>query len=292
MISNRIHFEYTFYNKKTKDALVNVQLSPSSAPAQFNPLVNIGSTQSWGHEVQVHAQLYESRRFGWDVLFTGSHISNKVLDLGIDPSTGLPRILRTASQGGEARDIPGLPINGMWYHAYTYKDVNDDHIIQTSEVQVDTGWTFFGYRVPRDLFSVQNGFDLFNRALRISASFDYKGGYSTQDGANNFQCNTDPFACRETQDPTAPLWEQARAVAKFYGSVTGGVRTKTSARILHERSVLEIPGAVRGLDTSQCGHARGSGAVGIEHCVRGAQPSHVDEVHRHRSRGELRSDKY
>jgi hypothetical protein len=224
-----VHFEYTFYNKKTKDALVNVTLAPSSAPAQFQPLVNIGATQNWGHEVQLQAQLFESRRFGWDILISGSHNSNKVLDLGIDPNTGQSRILRTGSQGGEARNIPGLPINGMWYHAYTYNDANNDHIIQTTEVQVDTAWTFFGYRVSRDLVAIQNGFDLFNRALRISASFDYKGGYSTQDGANNFQCNTDPLACRETQDPSAPLWEQARAVAKFYGSVTGGVRTKSAA---------------------------------------------------------------
>jgi hypothetical protein len=66
---------------------------------------------------------------------------------------------------------------------------------------------------------VQSGFDLFNRKVRINAMFDYKGGYNTQDGANNFQCNSPPLSCRETQDPTAPLALQARAIAKTYGSV-------------------------------------------------------------------------
>ena len=79
-------------------------------------------------------------------------------------------------------------------------------MLQIERSHVDYGVrVLLGYRVPRDIFSIQNGFDLFNHKLRLTALFDYKGGYSIQDGANNFQCNTGPFACRETQDPTAPL---------------------------------------------------------------------------------------
>jgi hypothetical protein len=65
--------------------------------------------------------------------------------------------------------------------------------------------------------------------LRIQALFDYKGGSSILDGANNFQCNTGPFACRDTQDPTAPLDRQAAAIGKTYGTVIGGTTYKTSA---------------------------------------------------------------
>ena len=36
------------------------------------------------------------------------------------------------------------------------------------------------------------------------------------------------FACREVEDPTAPLAWQARNVAKIYGSVIGGTSYKTS----------------------------------------------------------------
>ena len=58
-------------------------------------------------------------------------------------------------------------------------------------------------------------------------SFDYKGGGNQQDGANNFQCNSFPQACRETQDPTAPLAMQARAIAKTYGTRIGNTTYKT-----------------------------------------------------------------
>jgi hypothetical protein len=87
----------------------------------------------------------------------------------------------------------------------------------------------YGYRVPRDIISVVNGFDLFNRRLRIQAMFDYKGGASALDGANNFQCNTGPFACRDTQDPKSPLDRQAAAIAKTYGTTLNGTSYKTSA---------------------------------------------------------------
>ena len=82
--------------------------------------------------------------------------------------------------------------------------------------------------MPRDIFSVQNGIDLFARRLRLNLSFDYKGGASILDGANNFQCNTSPFACRDTQDPNAPLDRQAAAIAKTYGTTVDGVNYKSS----------------------------------------------------------------
>ncbi|HKN65088.1 MAG TPA: SusC/RagA family TonB-linked outer membrane protein [Gemmatimonadaceae bacterium] len=230
LLHRRLHFEYTFWNKKTKDALIQVLLSPSSTAPKLNPLRNIGSTQGWGHEVQLTAQLFQSRRFGWDVTLTGSHFSNKVVDLGIDPTTDSSRVLNVASggTGGQVLEKVGYPINSQWFHPYTYADANGDGILQVNEVHVDPSFQYFGYRVPRDIFSVQNGFGLFDGALRLSAQFDYKGGASILDGANNFQCNTGPFACRDTQDPSAPLDRQAAAIAKRFGTTIAGTSYKSS----------------------------------------------------------------
>ena len=231
LLRNRVRLDYTFWNKKTKDALINVNLAPSSGAAQLAPLLNIGSTQSWGHELQVNAQLVESRNFGWDVLISGSHFTNKVVDLGIDPNTGEGRIIRTAgssSTGGEVRNQAGLPIFAQFYRPYTYNDDNGDGILQVNEVHVDSGMVYRGYRVPRDIFSVQTGFDLLSRKLRLNAMFDYKGGNGMLDGANNFQCNTGPFACRDTQDPTVSLERQAAAIAKTYGTNIGATNYKTA----------------------------------------------------------------
>ncbi len=237
VLSNKLHLEYTFWNKKTTDALVQINLAPSSTASLLNPLLNVGSTQGWGHEFQANAQLVDRRNIGWDVLVSASHFSNKVLALGAvsglcqtSPGTIVP-CLRTGSgsTSGEARQIVGHPINEQWYRPYTYSDANGDGVLQVSEVHVDSGYASFGYRVPRDIISIQNGLDLFGRKLRIQALFDYKGGASILDGANNFQCNTSPQACRSTQDPTAPLAQQAAAIAKTNGSTVAGTNYKSSA---------------------------------------------------------------
>ncbi len=91
-----------------------------------------------------------------------------------------------------------------------------------------------------------------NRRIRVTANFDYKGGGNSVDGANNFQCNTGPFACRETQDPTAPLWMQARAIAKTYG--TNGVKAGASGyyqrnqfwKLRELSTIFMLPKAVTG----------------------------------------------
>jgi hypothetical protein len=271
LLHHRLHFEYTFWNKKTKDALIQVLLSPSSTAPQLNPLRNIGSTQGWGHEIQMNAQLYQSRRFGWDILVTGSHFSNKVVNLGIDPTTNQQRILNVTSggTGGQVREQVGYPINSQWFHPYSYADANGDGILQVNEVHVDSSYQYFGYRTPRDIFSVQNGFDFFGGALHLSAMLDYKGGASILDGANNFQCNTGPFACRDTQDPSAPLDRQAAAIAKRFGTTIAGTSYKTSLGYFRNNqfwkfrefsAVWQLPNVVRSRMRAQQGSSLVFGA--------------------------------
>ena len=229
LINNRVYLDYTFYRKKTSNALVSVPIPPSAASPQASVLRNVGSTLNWGHEITLNAQLYNSEKLGVDVTLTGSHNSNKWIDvgLGVDAS-GNPIII---GAGGTVQQRPGYPLNARFYRKYWYDDANKDGVLDVSEVHVsgglaDTALAFRGYVFPRDLFSVQTGFDLLDKQVRINANFDYKGGGNSVDGANSFQCNTGPFACRETQDKTASLDMQARAIAKTYG--TNGIKAGAS----------------------------------------------------------------
>ena len=81
-----------------------------------------------------------------------------------------------------------------------------------SEVIVDPTFRYVGNSIPRDIVSISNGFDLFNRKLRINALFDYKGGYSINNGTYSFQCGNNP-ACPGLSNPNASLEDQAAAVA-------------------------------------------------------------------------------
>jgi len=226
MFSNRVNFDFTYYHKKTKDALINVPIAPSSAASTLTRLQNIGSVLNHGVEAQINAQLIDRRALSWSVTLSGSHNSNKVLDLGIDPVTGNDRFIGT----GTTRQRVGYPLNGQWYRPYTYADDNGDGVIQVSEVHVspDTGFVFQGYSFPRDLVSVQSTFGFFNGKLRINSLLDYKGGYFLADNTNGFICNQQPQACRENQDPSAPLWQQARNVAQNNGTTVNGTNFKSA----------------------------------------------------------------
>lgn len=224
--NSRVRMEYTYYYRRTRDALVSVPLAPSSASSVLSMLQNVGSTRNSGHELMVTARVIDTRRFGWDVTINGSHNTNRVVNLGRDDATGLPRII---GAGGTTRQISGYPMNGQWYRGYTYHDDNGDGILQVAEVHVDSAFSYMGTLTPPDLFSIQNGFDFFGGRLHLNAMFDYKGGAKMLDGANNFQCNSSPMACRDSQDPTAPLSLQARQIAKTYGTTLNKTSYKTAA---------------------------------------------------------------
>jgi TonB-linked SusC/RagA family outer membrane protein len=222
LIGRRVHFDYTFYDKRTTNALISVPIASSVASPVTSLLQNVGSTLNWGHEVQANAQMVELPRFGWDVTISASHNSNKWVELGIDPTTGKERII---GAGLTTEQRQNAPLNAQWYKPYHFADKNGDGVIQRSEITVDTARFNTGYNVPRDIVSIQNGFDLFRRKLRIAAMFDYRGGGGTVDGTNGFDCTSAPQGCQEDMDRSAPLWMQARAVAATLGDPAGNKTT-------------------------------------------------------------------
>ncbi|HTE44098.1 MAG TPA: TonB-dependent receptor, partial [Gemmatimonadaceae bacterium] len=223
LFDRRVHIDYTHYNKKTHDALINVPIPFSVASPVSSLLLNLGSTQNWGNEIQANISILQHRALSWDVTLSASHNDNQWLDLGIDPGTGKSRIIGSGTVNQQRK---GDPLFSQWYRNYTYSDANKDGIIQQSEVVVDTALTNHGVGFAKDLVSIQNGFDLLNRRLRLNVMFDYKGGGSGLDG-NYFQCSSTPKACPETQDPTSPINLQARAVAVTYGTKVNGTTYTT-----------------------------------------------------------------
>jgi hypothetical protein len=224
MFQRRLHFDYTFYKKNTSNALIALPIPSSVGSAVTSLQENVGKTENWGHEASINATLLDRRNFGWDVTISGGHNNNKWVDLGKDPSTCVTAADGTQTcqdlvigAGTPTQERKGQPLFNTWFNRYTYSDANHDGIIQPSEVHVDSALSSAGVGFAKDIASIQNGFDLFKRRVRINATFDYKSGGNTLDD-NYFRCSSTPKACRETQDSTAPLWMQARAVALIYGT--------------------------------------------------------------------------
>ncbi|MDB4912547.1 MAG: TonB-dependent outer membrane protein SusC/RagA [Gemmatimonadetes bacterium] len=223
LFSSRLSLEYTYYNNVTSDALIDVPIAASAGASQLTKTQNYGSIRNTGHEATLTLTLLDRRNFGWDMTIGGSHNTNKVESLGFD-ANGKPN---PTVGTGATRDSVGFPIRGVYVRPFTYSDANNNGIIEASEVIVAKDFVFNGYSVPRDVVTIQNGFDLFNRKLHLSALLDYKGGFSLLNQTTQFYClNT--TTCYDETNKNAPLEDQARSVAQRYVNPTTQSATTTA----------------------------------------------------------------
>ena len=208
MIRNRVNFEFTYYSKKTKDALVSMVIAPSAGTNVTSQLTNLASVKNYGFEGLLNTQVLDMRPVAWDVTLSASHNSNKLVTLGKDASgKPIPTI-----GAGNIRQAEGYPINSTWTRKFTYSDANNDGIIVPAEVTVDTAFKYIGYSQPRLELSINNGIELFNRRIRLSALVDHKSKFIVSNTETSFLCQQSS-SCKGTSSLDATLWEQARAVA-------------------------------------------------------------------------------
>jgi len=222
LANNRVSIDFTFYHKKTQDALISAIVAPSAGVGGQNNEAgttvrrNLGATMNEGFEFLGNAQVISRRPFGWDVTLNASTNRNKLLDLG-----GTPQQVNV-----ETRVVEGYPMFGWWARPITgYQDKNSDGILTATgcgpyssddtaacEVFVGDSAVFRGYTQPRHLVTLTNGFDLFNRRLRLQALLDYRGGYKAYNNTERIRCASRQN-CNGMMNPSASLEEQAMAVA-------------------------------------------------------------------------------
>ena len=227
MFNGRLNAEFTYYNKNSQDALISRVVAPSlgSAATRFE---NIGEVRNRGFEATLNSSIIDGRQLGWDITVSGSYNRNKIVSLG-----GTPPSIGTTNS-----DIEGLPIQAWWVRQYTYDDANGDGLIALNELNVDTAATFLGPPLPIAELTGYTAFEMLGRKLRLSLSVDSKlGGYQLN-GTERIRCEN-RLNCRGDVDPTAPLEEQARAMAvRVHSSRTqAGYIEKTNFLRFREASV-------------------------------------------------------
>ena len=208
MFNGRSNLEITYYSKTTQDALIEAVVAPSAGAAtRVNR--NLGSVKNAGLEGLLTMQLLDREAIGFDVSLNGSINDNKLVSLG-----GVPEQVGTLT-----RATPGYPLFGFWERPITgWEDKNQDGILTyyadpaLNEVFVGDEPIFRGYSSPRYQANLVPALELFNRSLRLSTMFDYRGG-------NLYYNNTERIRCRSRdncyggQDRNAPFVEQAMVVA-------------------------------------------------------------------------------
>ena len=202
-LGQRVSLELTFYDKRTKDALVLREQAPSLGGVSSR-LENVGVVSNKGIEVSVNARVLESPGLTWDVQLEAAGNRNRLVSL----APGVPPLV-----GFGFKNIPGYPLFGLWWQGLTsYSDANGDGVIDPTEVVVTPDLVYHGSTVPTRTLAVNTSLGLFKNRLRIGGQLDYKGGYVSLNVNDLFQCAFQTN-CRALHDPAATLEEQAKAVA-------------------------------------------------------------------------------
>jgi TonB-linked SusC/RagA family outer membrane protein len=204
-LNGAAHLEFTYYTKKTQDALVLRPLAPSlGGPAsQFE---NLGSVQNRGLEAVLNINTNLGSSIGLDLTLSGSRNTNKLLALG----QGITRAF-----GGDQQAVVGYPVFGYWARPLLgYNDINGDGVLTAAEVFVGDTAVFLGYSNPRTEVSTNLGVTLFNNRVRIGGQLDYRGDFKQFNLTDYFRCTSGAANnCQALNDPSASLDGQARTVA-------------------------------------------------------------------------------
>ncbi|HET7585928.1 MAG TPA: SusC/RagA family TonB-linked outer membrane protein [Gemmatimonadaceae bacterium] len=213
MFDNRASVDFTFYDKRSHDALVARRL-PASVGQPATRLENLGSVSNRGVETTVSVLALDRPGLSWSVNGSFGYNRNRLDQLGEGIATvvfgfdGLQRFKEGASLGS----YWGVPVTH-------FADDNGDGIISLADDEIQFGdeEKFLGNSIPSTTASVSTDVT-FLKYFRVSTLFDYRGGFKLYNSSESFRCAI--LRCRGANDATASLQEQAAAIAGAVGVVS------------------------------------------------------------------------
>jgi hypothetical protein len=240
---SKVKLEFTAYNRQSSDALINRPYGPSfGLGGTAVKQVNVGEVRNRGIEALVNLTLLSRRSVTWDVNLNGSINQNELLRLA-------PDVPRLAS--GIFRQTPGYPVNSMWDRKIrSWSDANNNGIIELNEVVLSDTAEYLGELQPPRQLGASSNVGLFGDRVRLSAMADYRGGHARWNNDFANRCFRTINSCREVNDPTTPLAQQAKSVAfnQPTGSVwTGYIEDGTFVRLREVGLTLSDPRMSRAL---------------------------------------------
>jgi TonB-linked SusC/RagA family outer membrane protein len=205
LFNDRLSVEFTYYNKLTRDALVERNIAPSLGASETQ-FVNLSRIRNQGVELSLSTRLIDKPSMAWDLTLSGSATKNKILDLGAGVSPILIGFYQQHRQG--------YPAGGYWAPTVSFNDANADGIIDLSEVELSDSAVFRGPALPTREASLNSQLAILGGKVVLGTQFDYRGGHKIDNSLEQFRCFSVQI-CRGNYDRTAPIEEQALAQATF-----------------------------------------------------------------------------
>ncbi len=199
-ILHRLSFDFTYFNKRTRDAILLQPTAPSGGFPGSRP-VNIGETKNHGMEMQANLQVLARENVAWEL--TGQVATNKdeVVSLGDLPFAGTTF----------RRSVVGYPIGGMWSKRVVSAD-RDPVTSAISNVLCDGGpgnapvacgaapEVFIGTPTPKVTGAVSSTVTLFDR-LSVYGLLDIKRGHKLLNANETNRCGALLPLCDANYNP-------------------------------------------------------------------------------------------
>jgi TonB-dependent starch-binding outer membrane protein SusC len=249
LFGDRVSAEYTAYSKKTRDALVSVNLAPSLG-SSASRWMNLGQVHNWGHEALIRATAINTRRVSLDLTLNGSWNSNKLDTLGYDPQGNpIPEI----TSGFNTTQIikTGLPLGAYYQPAYTYNDANGDGLIgcpagpgtATCEITMASASSYQGSPFPSAEITFSPALS-FGDVVRITATLDHRGGQKLYNLTNYYRYSLIQNGSAAQTPGPGNLADQAAAQAANWGSMAGLIEDASFTKLREVAVTLSLPKAI------------------------------------------------
>lgn len=210
-LDDRLGVQFTYFNKKSKDALIQRRLPPSLG-LTATVYDNLGSVQNKGFELTARANVLRLENVDVSIGASSTWLSNKVLALG----AGVEDIVFNR---GLQRHAPGYAAGGFWQKPITWNDADNNGLLTIDEVSVGEEDIYYGTPLPKWQHSFSMDVNLFH-FMTVSTLFEGRGGYITGNESERFRCGAvSSRGCEAVASPNATLREQAAHIgARYYGS--------------------------------------------------------------------------
>ncbi len=171
---NRLHVDFTYYNKHTTNELVAQNVAPSSGffGTQFQ---NLGQVNNYGTETQVTLPIIRNSMVAWEISGNYSTARNKIISQG-----SVPQLVTSFSQD----NVVGYPIESYFSRRVVSATVSNG---QVTSMLCDGGpgkgavscavapFEYVGSPTPTSIGAIGNTVTIVHR-IRLYALVDWKAG--------------------------------------------------------------------------------------------------------------------
>ena len=169
-LDGRATLDLTYYDKTTRDALLPVDVPPSTGFAGTR-LENLGTISNTGFEVAAFGTPFQSRPLTIETRVTLATNRNELVSFGDDRA---PIIF--GDYAASQRYQPGYPLAGMWAQR-AQRDANGNLVKTSAGLPIlDPVSIYMGPSVPTREMSFSTTFRIFE-SLRLYALLDHKAGH-------------------------------------------------------------------------------------------------------------------